>query len=155
VSRLLGIDLGTRRIGVAVADSRTSIARPLVTLRRSTVEREQAALARLAEEQQATEIVIGLPYNMDGSEGSQALLTRDWARLVLEPIGLPICWRDERLTSERAEERARPPRRGRSGGPPSAAQRASHRAALDREAATLILEAELAARGGLVRAGEA
>ncbi|CAN5708120.1 hypothetical protein BH23CHL7_BH23CHL7_23650 [soil metagenome] len=129
-----------------MGDARSRTVRPLATLRRSSVERERASLGRLAEEQRATEFVVGLPFNMDGSEGSQAALTRDWALLVLEPLGLPICWRDERLTSERAEERARPPRRGRSGGPPSAARRASHRAALDREAATLILEAELDAR---------
>jgi putative holliday junction resolvase len=146
LTRLLGIDLGTRRIGVAIGDEQSAVVRPLATLRRSTTEHEQASLRRLADDLGATEIVVGLPLNMDGSEGEQAALTRAWAHDVVEPLGLPVCWRDERLTSERAQVRARPPRRGRAGGPPTRAQRTSHRAALDRQAASLILESEMAAR---------
>jgi putative holliday junction resolvase len=146
VTRLLGIDLGTRRIGLAVADVDSSVVRPLATLRRSTSEREREAISRLLDEQGAEVIVIGLPLNMDGSEGDQARLTRAWAEEVLAPLGRPVCWQDERLTSERAALQLRPPRRGRAGGPPTAGQRSAHRAALDRRAAGLILEAVLAQR---------
>jgi putative holliday junction resolvase len=145
VTRLLGIDLGTRRMGLAVAHDEVPWVRPLATINRSTAERERAALARVVAEQDIDEIVVGLPLNMDGSQGEQARLTREWAQAVLGPLGVPVCWRDERLTSERAGQRSRP-RRGRSGGPPSAARRADQRATIDRHAAALILEAELSAR---------
>jgi putative holliday junction resolvase len=146
VTLLLGIDLGTRRIGVAVGNAESGVVRPLATIRRSSPERERDTLARLVAEQAASEIIVGLPLNMDGSEGEQAALTRQWARAVLESLDVPHSWRDERLTSVRAEDHLRAPRRGRSGGPPSAARRSAHRAALDRQSAALILEAELAAR---------
>lgn len=146
MTRLLGIDLGTRRIGLAVADPEAALVRPLATIRRSTPEHERETLSRLAQEQRVTELVIGLPLNMDGSEGEQARLTRSWADEVLAGLDLPLRWRDERLTSERAEGRLRPPRRGRAGGPPSPASRIAHRALIDRQSASLILEAELADR---------
>jgi putative holliday junction resolvase len=146
LSRLLGIDLGTRRIGLALADTSSGVIRPLSTLRRGSIERDTAVLATLITEQQVSELVIGLPRNMDGSEGFQAAHTRDWAARVTPTLGLPVHWRDERLTSERAEARRGRPRRGAGGGPPSAAARTAHRAAVDREAAQLILQAELDAR---------
>ena len=146
MSRLLGIDLGTRRIGLALADTDTAAVRPLATLRRGSPERDIALLARLIEEQEVDELVIGLPRNMDGSEGQQAADTRAWADDVAGRLDRPICWRDERLSSERAEARLGRLRRGRGGGPPSPAARAAHRASIDREAARLILQAELDAR---------
>jgi putative holliday junction resolvase len=147
LTRLLGIDLGTRRIGLAIADTANAGVRPLATLRRSTAERERQALATVLNEQRVDEVVVGLPLNMDGTEGEQARLTRDWAADVLAPLSCAVSWRDERLTSERASRRLGAPRRGRAGGPPTAGQRSAHRSAIDRQAAALILEAELAARG--------
>lgn len=146
MSRLLGIDLGTRRIGLALADTDTAAVRPLATLRRGSPERDISLLARLIEEQAVDELVVGLPRNMDGSEGQQAADTRAWAEQVAAQLGRPVYWRDERLTSELAEARLGRLRRGRSGGPPSPAARAAHRAGIDREAARLILQAELDAR---------
>ena len=149
MTRLLGVDLGTRRIGLAVADfavgSVPSI-RPLATIRRTTPARDAAAIASVVGEQRIDEVVVGLPFNMDGSEGEMADRTRQWATATLAPLGLPVCWRDERLTTEQALQRLPPPRRGRAGGPPSAGQRHAHRAAIDREAAARILQAELDAR---------
>jgi putative holliday junction resolvase len=149
LTRLLGIDLGTRRIGLAVAelaaDGATRI-RPLATLSRASIDRDRAAIERVVLEQRVDEIVVGLPLNMDGSEGTMAAAARAWAAAVLEPLALAVSWRDERLTSERAETRLRAPRRGRAGGPPSSAQRSAHRQALDREAAAAILQAEIDAR---------
>jgi putative holliday junction resolvase len=146
LTRLLGIDLGTRRIGLAVADTATGGVRRLATLRRSTAERELAALATIVVEQGIDELVLGLPLNMDGSEGEQARHTRDWAMDVAAQLGRPLCWRDERLTTVRAGEAMGRLRRGAGGGPPSAAARDKHRSRLDQAAAALIAQAELDAR---------
>jgi RNase H-fold protein (predicted Holliday junction resolvase) len=80
---------------------------------------------------------------MDGSEGPQATLTREWAVAVAAATGLTLSFRDERLTSERAERRIGGAPRGKSGGPPSPAQREAYRARVDREAAALILQDDL------------
>jgi len=151
LTRLLGIDLGARRIGLAVADTASGQIVPLTTLRRGSAERDAATLSRIAREQQVDELILGLPLNMDGSEGEQAGATRDWAGQVCPLLALPLHWRDERLTSELAETRLGGPPRGRSGGPPSGAARAARRARVDRESARLILEAELDARQALAR----
>ena len=146
MSRLLGLDLGEKRIGVAVADS-DGIAMPLTTLRRAaTPTDDAAAIARLIAEQHATEIVVGLPFEAAGQEGVQARITRDWVAAVEPLLVAPFRYRDERLTSHLAEQRLGPMKRGRSGGPPSRAQRDAYRARVDREAAAIILQDELDAR---------
>lgn len=147
--RVLGIDLGDRRIGVAMADLEQGSAMPLATLSRGrSVAEDAKVLARLAKEQRAEALIVGLPLDMSGTEGPQAIRTREWAVAVAAATGLPLRFRDERLTSERAEKRIGSPARGRSGGPPSAAQRESQRARVDREAAALILQDELDATAG-------
>lgn len=147
--RVLGIDLGERRIGLALGVVETHSATPLVTISRArTVGEDARVVARLAAEQRADGLVVGLPLNADGSEGPQAATTREWAVAVAGATGLPLRFRDERLTSVRAEQRTGGPARGRSGGPPSAAQRDAHRARIDREAAALILQDELDATAG-------
>jgi putative Holliday junction resolvase len=146
VSRLLGLDLGERRIGVAVADH-DGLATPLTTLRRAaTPAADAAAIGRLLAEQRATEIVVGLPLEAAGQEGSQARITRDWVAAVGPLLDVPIGYRDERLTSHLAEGRLGPMKRGRGGGPPSRTQRDAWRARVDREAAAIILQDELDAR---------
>ena len=140
---MLGVDLGERRIGIAVG-SRAAGARPLTTLGRGRAPGDDArVLVRLAAEQGAGALVVGLPLNADGSEGPQAARTRDWAAVVAVELGLPVRFRNEHLTSVRAEERIGGRARGRSGGPPSAARRGAQRARVDREAAALILQDEL------------
>jgi len=148
VSRLLALDVGERRIGIALADTETGAVKSLATIRRANPARDAATVARLAREQGATEVVVGLPLNADGSEGAQARLTRDWAAAVGAAVALPVTWRDERLTSERAEVIAGRPARGRAGGPPSPAARNAYRARIDRLAAAGIAQAELDARRG-------
>jgi putative Holliday junction resolvase len=146
VSRLLGVDLGERRIGIAVADAE-GIAMPLVTLRRNVDPAvDAAAIARLVAEQEATEVIVGLPFDASGREGTQAAITRAWAEAVRPLLEAKVGYRDERLTSHIAEQRLGPMKRGRSGGPPSRTQRDSHRARVDREAAAIILQDELDAR---------
>jgi putative holliday junction resolvase len=147
VSRLLGVDLGERRIGLAVADGDGSPARPLATIRRARdVESDAGQLGRVVAEQGITELVVGLPLHAHGDEGSQAVASRAWAEQVGAMLGLPVTLRDERLTSHLAEGRVGPMKRGRSGGPPTAAQREAYRGRIDREAAAIILQDELDAR---------
>ena len=92
------------------------------------------------------ELVVGLPLDMAGGEGRAAVAARAWAVAVAEATGLPVTLRDERLSSHVAEGRVGPAKRGSSGGPPGPARRAANRARIDREAARVILEDELAAR---------
>jgi putative Holliday junction resolvase len=146
MSRLLGIDLGERRIGVAVADS-DGMATPLTTLNRNVDPAvDAAAIGRLIAEQGATEIIVGLPFDASGGEGQQAVITREWAEAVRPLLEAKVGYRDERLTSHLAEQRLGPMKRGRSGGPPSRTRRDAHRARVDREAAAIILQDELDAR---------
>lgn len=151
MTRLLGIDLGERRIGIAIADTETGEIRPLTTLHRATPTRDGASVAGLTEEQHVDEIVIGLPLMLDGTSGEQAQRTREWAAAALADFALPVRWRDERLTTERAIGRVGKPQRGPSGGPPSASARRAYRARLDREAAAFILQAELDDRASVDR----
>ncbi len=146
MSRLLALDVGERRIGVALGDTDSGAVKPLATIRRADHARDAATLARMAREQNATELVLGLPLNGDGSEGEQARRTRQWAADIAPAIGLPMGWRDERHTSERAESIAGRQGRGRSGGPPTAATRNAYRSRIDRLAAAGIAQAELDAR---------
>lgn len=146
MSRLLALDIGERRIGIALADTESGAVKSLATIRRADAARDASTIGRLAREQRATEVVVGLPLNADGSEGTQARLTREWVADVGAAVALPVTWRDERLTSERAEAIAGRPARGRAGGPPSPAARNAYRARIDRLAAAGIAQAELDAR---------
>ncbi len=146
---LLGIDLGDRRVGVAVVDAPGGRARPLTTLPRGAdVEADVAVLAPLLTTFSVTEVVVGLPLDVSGGEGSQARRTREWAEALADRLDVPVRLRDERLTSHLAEERLGPMKRGRSGGPPTSTQRREYRARVDREAAAIILQDDLDARAG-------
>ena len=145
--RLLGVDLGDRRIGLAIAELDSGHVRPWKTIRRAADPgADAAAILRLIEGIAVTEIVCGLPLEASGREGAQARLTRSWVEAFGPAIGVPVSLRDERLTTFVAESRAPRPPRSRSGGPPSRAQRESRRALVDRLSAAVILEDELAAR---------
>jgi putative Holliday junction resolvase len=151
MTRALGIDLGERRIGVAIADGPGAGARPLVTLRRGrTVEVDASALGQLIDTHDIDELVVGLPFEAAGHEGPQAALTRAWVRDIAARLGdhVTITLSDERLSSHVAETRLGPMPRGRSGGPPTRAQRDAYRARVDREAAAVILQDALDRRSG-------
>jgi putative Holliday junction resolvase len=103
---ILGLDLGTRTIGVAVSDRLLSVATPLETLRRVKFTDDAAALARIAAAREIGGLVLGLPANMDGTEGPRAQSTRAFARnLARLPAfeALPIAYWDERLSTVAAE----------------------------------------------------
>lgn len=147
MSRLLGIDLGERRVGLAVGDPTVGLARPLTTLRRRrSAEADADALAPIVAEHAIGELVVGLPLEASGAEGPMASAARRWAAAVGSRLAVPVTLRDERLSSHAAEQRLGPMKRGRSGGPPTRDQREAHRARVDREAAAIILQDELDAR---------
>ena len=155
MTRLLGLDLGERRIGVALADGDGSPARPHSTLRRAArPDRDAVALDALIVANRIDEVVVGLPLEASGAEGRQSALTRAWADAIATRLTVPLTFRDERLSSHVAEGRLGPMKRGRSGGPPSKTQRDAYRARVDREAAAVILQDELDARAGIGAAGQ-
>jgi putative Holliday junction resolvase len=147
MTRILGIDLGSKRIGLAVADAGIGIARPLSTVNRgAALDDDVATLERVCREQDVAELVVGLPVEAAGAEGPMAEGARAWASAIGERLALPVTLRDERLSSFAAEQRLGRMPRGRSGGPPSRTQRNAYRARIDREAASVILQDELDAR---------
>ncbi len=102
--RLLGLDLGTKTIGLALSDSLRTIASPLETIRRKKLYQDVERLATLIAERQVVGLVLGLPVNMDGSEGPRCQATRQFARNIQERgIALPVAFWDERLSSAAVE----------------------------------------------------
>lgn len=100
---LMGLDLGEKTIGVAVSDTRRSVATPLRTLKRSKFRSNAEQLLEIAAERQLSGIVLGLPLNMDGSEGPRCQSTRAFARNLVPLTELPISFWDERLSTVAAE----------------------------------------------------
>ena len=138
--RSLGIDLGERRIGLAIRED-ASAPRGLPTMmRRPTAAADSDRLRTIVAEGRVTELVVGLPLHSDGSVGPQATATLRWATEVAEALQLPITFVDERYSSQRAEASLGRAARGSNGGAPGPARREARRAAVDREAARLILE---------------
>lgn len=100
---LFGLDLGTKTLGVAASDGMRTVATPLETIRRSKFTADAAALEALLAERDAVGLVLGLPLNMDGSEGPRVQSTRAFARNLARRIDLPIGYWDERLSTVAAE----------------------------------------------------
>ena len=103
---LLGLDLGTKTIGIAVSDRRRTVATPLETIRRKKFSLDAARLLEIAAEREICGLLLGLPLNMDGSEGPRCQSTRAFARNLTRLTDLPIGFWDERLSTV-AAERAR------------------------------------------------
>jgi putative Holliday junction resolvase len=104
MSSWLGIDHGTKRIGVAVGDTVSGIATPLEVIPAQPLDQAIRRIGELARQYAVEGIVVGLPMNMDGSEGSQAALAREIAEQLTEGIGLPVRLFDERLSSFAADQ---------------------------------------------------
>ena len=100
---LIGLDLGEKTVGLAVSDLRRSVATPLHTLRRVKFTLDAAAIMELVRNRSAVGVILGLPRNMDGSEGPRAQSTRAFARNLLALLPLPLCFWDERLSTVAAE----------------------------------------------------
>ena len=97
--RLLGIDLGTKTIGLALSDSLQMVASPLITLTRGKFSADAEALVRLRREHGVAALILGLPLNMDGSEGPRCQATRAFARNLLGHDDPVIVFWDERLST--------------------------------------------------------
>ena len=109
--RLIGLDHGSRRIGVAIGDTETRLAFARPALQRTNTRADVHAIEQLAQAEGTQTIILGLPCNMDGSEGLQAAAARKFGER-LTAIGLTVAYQDERLTSWQAAE-LMGPRRGR------------------------------------------
>ena len=102
--RALGLDLGSKRIGVAISDSAGTLATPIEVLARSGDRgREHREIADLVTEWEAQIVVVGLPLNMDGSEGEMAKKYRSEAKALGDTLDVPVVLYDERLTTVSAE----------------------------------------------------
>lgn len=101
--RLLGLDLGQKTIGLALSDPALSVASPVATIQRSKFTADAGALLKLAAERGVGGLVIGLPLNMDGSEGPRCQSTRQFAANLLKLKDLPILFWDERLSTMAVE----------------------------------------------------
>ncbi len=102
--RALGIDLGSKRIGIAVSDRTGTIASPLMVLQRSgSVRRDHAAIAALVQEEEAEMLVVGLPLNMNGTSGPAAKAAIAEAEALATVVGVPVITFDERRTTVTAD----------------------------------------------------
>ncbi len=101
--RLLGLDVGTKTIGLALSDVMRQIATPLETIRRTKFKADAEQLLKLAAQHGAGGLVIGLPVNLDGTEGPRAQSTRAFARNLAQLTALPMAFWDERLSTAAAE----------------------------------------------------
>jgi putative Holliday junction resolvase len=143
VSRVIGLDHGSRRIGVAIADLETGMAFARPAVLRRNLDHDLALVHELCVSEDVEQVVIGLPLNMDGTEGPQAAAVRAFGDR-LAAIGLGVVYEDERLTSWEASERlAEIGRRARRGS-----------GELDSTAARVILQQYLDARHRAGRAEE-
>jgi putative holliday junction resolvase len=132
-ARLLGIDLGTKTLGLAISDVTRTIASGLTTLTRGKFSDDGRRLLALAEEHRIGGFVVGLPVNLNGTEGPRAQATRAFARNLAKLLAAPILLWDERLSTAAAERvliEADTSRRKRAG-------------VIDKVAATLILQSAL------------
>ncbi len=135
--RALALDVGDRRIGLAISDPNGQVAVPLRTLHRRSLEADIADIAGVAAREEVEAIVVGLPLSLDGAAGHQAERVQDFVVHLKAVVRLPIVLWDERLSTVQAEQllRTAPPRSRRA------------RAERDALAAAIILQGYLDSRG--------
>lgn len=127
-----GVDVGDARIGVARSDSSGILATPVATLRAGKGDID--AVAKMVREADALEVIVGLPLNMDGTQGKSAFIAKKWARRLSRRIyPVPVRMLDERLTTVQAHRQLHDAGR----------KEISHRAVVDQAAAVIILESAL------------
>ena len=130
---LIGLDLGSKTIGVAASDPDRRVAAPVETISRQRFNLDAQRILDLAAERRAAGLVLGLPINMDGSEGPRAQATRAFARNLARLTALPIALWDERLSTAAAERALIA----------ADASRAKRRTVIDQHAAAYILQGAL------------
>jgi putative Holliday junction resolvase len=128
--RYLGLDVGDVRIGVALSDETATLASGILTLRRAGRRRDVEAFGALVREHAAGGVVVGLPWRLDGTLGSQGEKVAAFVRALRRVLGVPVVTWDERLTSVVADERLAE----------AGVRRRDRKARIDRAAATLILQ---------------
>lgn len=129
MTRYIGIDLGSRRIGLALSAPKGALATPFMTLNRSSDELDAAAIAELAHGEGATTAILGMPFNMDGTKGDAAVVVEDFAG-ALRTAGLRVRFVDERLTTVEATKKLRT----------AGVKGKKAREVIDKTAATIILQ---------------
>lgn len=102
-ARLLGLDVGSKTIGMALSDVTRSIATPYDTIRRTKFTADARTIGETIEKNQVGALIVGLPYNLDGSEGPRAQSTRAFARNLAQHVHVPIAFWDERLSTAAVE----------------------------------------------------
>jgi putative Holliday junction resolvase len=103
-TRILGVDHGTKRVGLAVSDADRKVASPLKLVEWGTTAADAARYRRLAEEEKVGRIVIGLPVHVSGREGERAAAARAFGEWLAKATGLPVVYWDERYTTVQAEK---------------------------------------------------
>lgn len=142
MTRILGLDYGERRVGLALSDPTGTIATPLDTLTRRRGKRPPvAAVARLAQEHEAAALVVGLPLTLEGGESEWTREVRAFGEAVATRAGIPVHFVDERLTSVRAERVVR-------GGMGLKRTQREEKGRVDQTAAILILQGWLDGQKG-------
>lgn len=101
--RIVGLDVGTRTIGVAVSDLMGWTAQGVTTIKRTSTENDLAELKKIIDEYEATEIMVGLPLNMNGTAGPSVDMAKEFGTACEETFGLPVTYRDERMSTMAAE----------------------------------------------------
>ncbi len=134
--RVLGLDLGERRIGLSISDPEATVATPAGVLERTGLERDLSALGALIREREVERVVVGLPIHMDGRRGPEAEAARRFAAALSEATGVVVDLLDERWTSVEAERALRE----------SGVRGSKRRKSIDSVAATILLRTYLALR---------
>ena len=98
-SRLIGLDLGTKRIGISICDDKQSIATPFKTIQKNSFKKLINELKLIIKTNNIQGIVVGYPINMDGSEGSSTQSVKDICKNIMKNLDIPICLWDERLST--------------------------------------------------------
>src|SRR3990172_8535190 len=127
---IVALDLGKRRIGVAATDASGLAVHPLGTVERRNLKYDLEAIAALVAGREVDRVIVGLPLNMDGSEGPAVRTAREFAQQLRTSLGLPVELFDERLTSFEARERL----------DQTSLRRSKRKPAIDQIAAMVILE---------------
>lgn len=133
---IVALDLGKRRIGIAATDASGLAVHPLGTVERRNLKYDLEAIAALIAGREVDRVIVGLPLNMDGSEGPAARTAREFARQLTASLDLPVELFDERLTSFEAKERLKQ----------ISLRRSKRKPAIDQIAAIVILESWLSRR---------
>jgi len=142
--RVLGLDIGETRVGVAVSDAAGGVASPVTVLDARALAADVGPLARLVSEYEVGTLVVGLPVTMAGGEGPQAQATRRYAERLADAVSLPVVYWDERLSSAEARRLMRG----------AGMSERDMRGAVDKVAAAIVLQGWLDSRQTAAGEGE-